>query len=243
MTIAGTFRRLGILTILGGLAVGLFPLVAGANLVVTAEVDCEKVTVKMSGFNSEQETDIEISVDGEVVVRPEPFDGRGEFTYALQGEEDDGVVSVKVTWLHHGQERVTGYDETHLVPECVPTTEATTTTTEATTTTTEATTSTTVGDEVGGTVITTSTTTTTTPTSTSTTVGDEVGGIVITTSTTSAATSSTVGDTVLGAEVLPFTGLDTGALALFAASTVALGLVLIVGSRREESELDDQRHV
>lgn len=102
--------------------------------------------------------------------------------------------------------------------ECIPTEATTTTTTEATTTTTNEATTTTTNDEVAS--------TTSPPEETTSTVEDEVRGTIITT--------TTVGDEVEAVEVLPLTGSDDGALLLAAASVLALGGILLVGSRREE---------
>jgi len=91
--------------------------------------------------------------------------------------------------------------------------EATTTTTASTTTTTIAATTTT--GEVP-------------PPETPSTVDDSVGGTVI--------TSTTVADDVDDLVVLPFTGSNTGSLVAVAIVTLALGGVLVVGTRREETE-------
>jgi len=96
--------------------------------------------------------------------------------------------------------------------------QATTTTIEATTTTLAATTTT---SEVGSTSV------TAPPEETTTTVEDEVLGTVV--------TSTTVADEVEDLEVLPLTGSVDGAWAFLAGGLLALGGILLVGSRREES--------
>ncbi|MGH8870833.1 MAG: LPXTG cell wall anchor domain-containing protein [Acidimicrobiia bacterium] len=102
--------------------------------------------------------------------------------------------------------------------ECVAA--VTTTTIEATTTTTIEATTTTNGQVA-------STSVTAPPEeTTSTTVDDSVLGTVI--------TSTTVADEVEDIESLPFTGSQDGALLLLAGGLLALGGVLVVGSRREE---------
>jgi hypothetical protein len=95
------------------------------------------------------------------------------------------------------------------------TTEATTTTTEATTTTTEETTTTTEPEET-----------------TTTTIEDEVLGEEVTT-TQPEETTTTVEDEVL-AEELPFTGIDTGGLAIIASAMASLGLLVTLSARRIE---------
>jgi hypothetical protein len=57
---------------------------------------------------------------------------------------------------------------------------------------------------------------------------DEVGGVSI--------TPPTVADEVGAVVVLPFTGSNTGSLVAVAIVTLALGGVLVVGTRREETE-------
>ena len=89
---------------------------------------------------------------------------------------------------------------------------------EVTTTTIAATTTT---EQVGSTSV-------VSPPETSSTVDDSVGGTVV--------TSTTVADEVDDLVVLPFTGSNTGALVVVASVTLALGGVLVVGARREETE-------
>jgi hypothetical protein len=113
------------------------------------------------------------------------------------------------------------------------TTEATTTTTEATTTTTEATTTTTEATTTTTTTEPEETTTTTEPEeTTTTTIEDEVLGEEVTT-TQPEETTTTVEDEVL-AEELPFTGIDTGGLAIIASAMASLGLLVTLSARRIE---------
>lgn len=107
--------------------------------------------------------------------------------------------------------------EVHLV--CSPA-QATTTTIAATTTTTIAATTTT--EEVGSTSV------VSPPEETTSTVDDSVGGTVI--------TSSTVADEVEDLEVLPFTGTNDAALLFLVGSALALAGILVVGSRRGDTE-------
>lgn len=101
--------------------------------------------------------------------------------------------------------------EVHII--CSAVAETTTTTAPTTTTTTIAPT-TTIGVVP--------------PTEPPSTVDDSVRGTVI--------TSTTVADEVDDLVVLPFTGPNTGSLVAVAIVTLALGGVLVVGSRREETE-------
>ena len=94
----------------------------------------------------------------------------------------------------------------------------TTTTLEATTTTVGATT--TSGGQVGSTTLPSEE-----PTST---VEDTVQGTVVTT--------TTVDDEVEAVEILPFTGSERDGLLVLAASAIAFGSILLVSTRREESE-------
>jgi hypothetical protein len=107
--------------------------------------------------------------------------------------------------------------EVHLVCSLA---QATTTTIAATTTTTVAATTTT--GEVGSTSV------VSPPEETPSTVDDSVGGTVI--------TNTTVADEVDDLVVLPFTGSNAGSLVAVATVTLALGGVLVVGARREETE-------
>jgi hypothetical protein len=96
---------------------------------------------------------------------------------------------------------------------------ATTTTTEAaTTTTTEPTTTTSLSD---------STTTTTTPPATTTT---QLGAVTVTT------VEAPLDDTTHSVTLfeLPLTGLEWGAISLFAATVLVLGWVILLASRKEE---------
>jgi hypothetical protein len=77
----------------------------------------------------------------------------------------------------------------------------------------------------------TSTTTTTVQDTTTTTIEDEVLG---TTVTTQGPTTTTIEDEVLGAEVLPFTGADSGMLGLIAGSLGLLGTLVVMAARRIE---------
>jgi len=104
--------------------------------------------------------------------------------------------------------------------------EETTTSTEAetTTSTTEDTTTTTVEE------------TTTVPEETTTTVEETTTTVEIleTTLTSAPTTSSTVADEVLGKEVLPFTGLESGELAIVASALALLGSLVLLSARRAE---------
>jgi len=97
------------------------------------------------------------------------------------------------------------------------TTEATTSTTEATTSTTEATTSTTEA-------------TTSTTEATTTTVDDEVLGTTLTT-TTSTTVADEVLDTVVSPSTLPFTGANSGGIAMLGMALVAMGALALVTAR------------
>jgi LPXTG-motif cell wall-anchored protein len=91
-----------------------------------------------------------------------------------------------------------------------------------TTTTTIAATTTTMNGEVGSTSV------TLPPEETTSTVEDSVGGTVITT--------TTVGDEVEDLEVLPFTGSHDAAWLFLLGSALALAGILVVGSKREDTE-------
>ena len=93
---------------------------------------------------------------------------------------------------------------------------------EVTTTTTIAATTTTMNGEVGSTSV------TLPPEDTTSTVEDSVGGTVITT--------TTVGDEVEDLEVLPFTGSHDAAWLFLLGSALALAGILVVGSKREDTE-------
>jgi hypothetical protein len=105
----------------------------------------------------------------------------------------------------------------HLVCDLPPSS----TTTTIATTTTMATTTTTAG------VLPTEVTTTTVPT--------EVLPTEITTTTAQSATSTSVTDEVQDTEVLPFTGVDGGGLALLAMALFGLGAALLVTAREREN--------
>lgn len=99
--------------------------------------------------------------------------------------------------------------------------QAATTTTESTTTTTTQPTTTGSG-QVSEVIV-------TAPTSTTPASGsDTVMGTVI--------TSTTVADEVEAVEILPFTGSERDGLLVLAASAIALGSILLMSTRREESE-------
>ncbi|HEX9847330.1 MAG TPA: hypothetical protein VGB33_02815 [Acidimicrobiia bacterium] len=78
--------------------------------------------------------------------------------------------------------------------------------------------------------------TTTLPEETTTTVGETTTTVEIleTTLTSAPTTSSTVEDEVLGKEVLPFTGLETGELAIVASALALLGSLVLLSARRAE---------
>ena len=78
--------------------------------------------------------------------------------------------------------------------------------------------------------------TTTVPEETTTTVGETTTTVEIleTTLTSAPTTSSTVEDEVLGKEVLPFTGLETGELAIVASALALLGSLVLLSARRAE---------
>ncbi|MGH8952564.1 MAG: LPXTG cell wall anchor domain-containing protein [Acidimicrobiia bacterium] len=125
------------------------------------------------------------------------------------------VLGSEVTvTLHMGPDGIfsAGLD---VVVDCAG--QATTTTIAATTTSTIAATTTTT---IAGTTI------TAPPEVTTSTVADEVLGTVV--------TSSTVADEVEAVEVLPLTGSTDGGWLFLAGSLLALGGILVVGSRREE---------
>jgi hypothetical protein len=79
-------------------------------------------------------------------------------------------------------------------------------------------------------------TTTTTVAETTTTVAETTTTVEIleTTLTSAPTTSSTVEDEVLGKEVLPFTGLESGELAIVASALALLGSLVLLSARRTE---------
>ena len=153
---------------------------------------------------------------GSSVVTLEDVEGTAGGVVVGEGELELG--SEIVVSLIMGPDAVfsAGF-EVHLVCSLA---QATTTTIAATTTTTIAVTTTTGG--VGSTNV------VSPPEETPSTVDDSVGGTVI--------TNTTVADEVDDLVVLPFTGRNAGSLVAVAIVTLALGGVLVVGARREDTE-------
>jgi len=161
-----------------------------------------------------------VHLDNDLIV------ASGASQVVLENVEDEpgGVVEAAGTLVLGSEVTVTlhmGPDEVFsagldVVVDCAG--QATTTTIAATTTTTLAATTTTVQVDV--------TTITAPPEVTTTTVADEVLGTVV--------TSTTIADEVEDLEVLPLTGSADEGLLFLAGSLLALGGILVVGSRREE---------
>jgi LPXTG-motif cell wall-anchored protein len=83
---------------------------------------------------------------------------------------------------------------------------------------------------------TTTTTTTTTTSTTTTTVPNQVLPTVVTTTTAPTTTTTTVASSVAGeSETLPFTGSESIGWLALAGGALALGSILVVSARREES--------
>jgi hypothetical protein len=169
----------------------------------------------VSGISRNQDSvhpdnDLIVASGGSEVILENVEDEPGETLHAAGTLVLDSEVTVT---LHMGPDAVfsAGIDVIIDCAQVSPTTIATTTTAPAPTT-----------SEVV------STTVAPPPEETTTTAADEVLGTVI--------TSSTVATDIGDLEELPFTGPGDEALAFVAGGLLALGVILVVASRREETD-------
>jgi hypothetical protein len=163
----------------------------------------------------------------ESVVYPLTETGTKTITVST-GWSDGGPQGVSASLSTNLVELVCDDSTSTTVGDTTPTTEQeTTTTTEAATTTTATPETTAPNGQVDSTNVVAPPDDSNVGGETTSTVEDSVQGTEITT--------TTVGDEVEDLEVLPFTGSDDVALITLAVSAIALGAVLVVSARREES--------